>query len=59
MAPIEGEMLSTTTVPCGAVLFLGARVTRENNYYILMVRGSVSLKLSMDSAGRTISFSPV
>ena len=43
----------------GLFLFLGARVTRENNYYILMVRGSVSLKLSMDSAGKTISFSPV
>jgi hypothetical protein len=27
--------------------------------YILTVRGSVSLKLSADSAGRTISFSPV
>jgi hypothetical protein len=34
-------------------------VTRENNCYILMVTGSVSVKLRADSAGRTISFSPV
>jgi hypothetical protein len=31
----------------------------ETCCYILMVRGSVSLKLSADSAGRMISFSPV
>jgi hypothetical protein len=34
-------------------------VTRENNCYILMVTGSVSVKLRADSAGRTISLSPV
>ena len=34
-------------------------VTRENNCYILMLTGSVSVKLSADSAGRTISSSPV
>jgi hypothetical protein len=35
------------------------KVTRENNCYILIVTGSVSVKLRADSAGRTISFSPV
>src|SRR5438445_7552555 len=34
-------------------------VTCENERYILMVTGSVSLKLRADSAGRTISFAPV
>ena len=42
---------------CG-VAFLWT-VTRENNCYIFMVTGSVSMKLRADSAGRTISFSPV
>jgi hypothetical protein len=39
--------------------FCDGGVAPENNRYILMVRGALSLKVSMDSAGRTISFSPV
>jgi hypothetical protein len=38
--------------------FLWMWVT-ENNCYILMVTGSVSVKLRADSAGRTISLSAV
>jgi hypothetical protein len=37
----------------------GASEAREICRYILMMTGSVSLKLRADSAGRTISFSPV
>src|ERR1700730_2938270 len=39
--------------------FVWTWVTREICCYILTVRGSVSWKLRADSAGRTISFSPV
>jgi hypothetical protein len=41
--------------PDRAVFYLAFSFER----YCFTVRGSVSLKLSMDSAGRTISFSPV
>lgn len=34
-------------------------VAVEFTCYCLIVRGSVSVKLRADSAGRTISFSPV
>jgi hypothetical protein len=37
--------------PGGAAFFVDA-VTRENNCYILMVTGSVSVKLRADSAPR-------
>jgi hypothetical protein len=45
--------------PPGGAALLGDGVAGEIYCYRLMVRGAVSLKLSVDSAGRTISFSPV
>jgi hypothetical protein len=45
--------------PPGGGGFFWLWLTRQTYCYILMVRGSVSLKLRVDSAGRTISFSPV
>ena len=48
-----------TREPPGGAAFPLVGGTREMFRYCFTVRGSVSLKLSMDSAGRTISFSPV
>jgi hypothetical protein len=43
----------------GAAVFLVRRGNSLRFSHSLMVRGPVSLKVSMDSAGKTISFSPV
>ncbi len=65
LSEVEGAVPTWPVVPnakrprAGGAALFWTWVTRAIYCYSLMVRGSVSLKLRVDSAGRTISFPPV